>query len=124
MRAKLSFRLKHARERGAGLSTPLLLFWFMGKATTINSDLSGDKNLLSGTTICLLFLFPFLSETGNDEGLFAINKTSGEISLNGTIDAEKTDFFRITVRVIQFLLISLHIFKKTSRQSSFYFCSS
>lgn len=37
---------------------------------------------------------------GNDEGLFDIDKSSGNITVNGTIDAEKTDFFRITVKVI------------------------
>lgn len=35
---------------------------------------------------------------GNDEGLFDIDKSSGNITVNGTIDAEKTDFFRITVK--------------------------
>ena len=37
---------------------------------------------------------------GNDKGLFDIDKSSGNITVNGTIDAEKTDFFRITVKVI------------------------
>ncbi|XP_074606157.1 cadherin-23-like isoform X2 [Acropora palmata] len=35
---------------------------------------------------------------GNDERLFAVNMSCGELTLNGTIDAEKMDFFRITVR--------------------------
>ncbi|XP_015749275.1 PREDICTED: protocadherin Fat 4-like, partial [Acropora digitifera] len=35
---------------------------------------------------------------GNDERLFAVNMSSGELTLNGTIDAEKMDFSRITVR--------------------------
>lgn len=37
---------------------------------------------------------------GNDKGLFDIDKSSGNITVNGTIDAEKTEFFRITVKVI------------------------
>ena len=46
---------------------------------------------------CFFFLyFP----PGNDKGLFDIDKSSGNITVNGTIDVEKTDFFRITVKVI------------------------
>ncbi|XP_068705618.1 cadherin-23-like isoform X2 [Montipora foliosa] len=36
--------------------------------------------------------------SGDDEGLFAVDKSSGILTLNGTLDAEKTDFFRVTVR--------------------------
>ena len=46
-----------------------------------------------------LIRFNFLSLSGNDEGLFAIDRSTGNITVNGTVDAERTDFFRITVRV-------------------------
>ena len=47
----------------------------------------------------LIGFFFFLSLSGNDEGLFAIDRSTGNITVNGTVDAERTDFFRITVRV-------------------------
>ena len=47
----------------------------------------------------LIRFFFFLSLSGNDEGLFAIDRSTGNITVNGTVDAERTDFFRITVRV-------------------------
>ena len=44
-------------------------------------------------------VFVFLPLSGNDKGLFAIDRSAGNITVNGTVDAERTDFFRITVRV-------------------------
>ena len=41
--------------------------------------------------------------TGNDDDLFAIDETYGNITVNGTIDAENNDFFSITVRVSCFI---------------------
>ena len=46
-----------------------------------------------------LIRFFFLLLSGNDDGLFAIYRSTGNITVNGTVDAESTDFFRITVRV-------------------------
>ena len=37
--------------------------------------------------------------SGNDEGLFVMDAMSGNMTLNGTIDAEDTDFYRIIVKV-------------------------
>ena len=46
-----------------------------------------------------LIRFFFVSLSGNDDGLFAIDRSTGNVTVNGTVDAERTDFFRITVRV-------------------------
>ena len=52
-------------------------------------------------------------QIGNGEGLFTIDET-GNITVNGTIDAEDADFFSITVQVICFTIFVL--FNTTNHQ--------